>query len=153
MTQKAQEILELCRHALKRYDTDPPSGPDWILYWVAVVALLRTVGYALAKIDAKSSRELETAIKSAWEDWKANKEGHDIFFYFIDQERSNIIHQFELASGQGVTVHIGGGPHTYDDPFKGDDRFYGRTQQDMIAEAIEWWEERLAEIELEVMGL
>lgn len=52
---------------------------EWRLYWVAGIALLRTIGHVLAKTDAMTSPRHGTEIDCLWESWKSDRALSSIF--------------------------------------------------------------------------
>src|SRR5262245_12154749 len=95
-TLKAWEPWEYTRRSLfelQNSDIDE-EHPEWRTNWIAGVAMLRTVGHVLHKVDAKTSTTHRSLIESAWAAWKMNKDEHWIFFDFIEKERNNILKTF-----------------------------------------------------------
>ena len=65
--------------------------PERRLYWVAGIALLRTVGHVLAKVDAKTSETHAQAIQNLWKGFRSDREDSLIFCEFIEKERNNLL--------------------------------------------------------------
>ena len=83
--------------------------------------------------------------------WKAEKQGNAIFWDFIEEERNQVLKQYEVGFFAGpVDVVAGGELHTLDDhlfcPIT-DGTFAGGDCRDVLEQAIEWWERQLAAIE------
>jgi hypothetical protein len=121
---------------LQNSDIDD-EHPEWRLHWVAGVALLRTVGHVLKKVDAKTSPKHLEAVKAQWSIWNGDKLENWIFFDFIEQERNNILKEYSF----GATL-----------PEPNDDRtlVYRDTDFDaaqLFREAVYWWREQLLAIE------
>ena len=149
-TERARKVLDTVRFGYDKYGANPPSGQDWVLHWAASVSLLRTVGHALRIVDAKQSPAHRQAIDEAWEVWRAGKGELEIFWLFIQEERHAILKEFELHAGRWVTVHLGGAPTEYTYPFMGHEEFAGKTQPEMVRDAIHWWETQLTRIEASI---
>ena len=148
MTRAAREVLEDCRGAIDEIG-DGIQGRAWRRRWVAAVVLLRTVGYVLAKIDVNISPKYKRAIEAAWSQLNQSKPAPEIFWEFIDAERHNIIHEYEVGAGQGVTVHLGQSKPTEHHYLVNTGPFAGRDQRDVLREALAWWEAYLDGIDHE----
>lgn len=72
MTTAARIVLEDCRGALAELG-DGLYGGAWRRRWIAAVTLLRAVGHVLAKVNARTSPQMEKAIQAEWELLKASK--------------------------------------------------------------------------------
>lgn len=117
------------------------------LRWVTVVTLLRTVGHALENLDRRRSPELKTAIKIAWNRWKAQPFDHLIFHEFIKSERDMLLKEYRFSVSA---------PKHEDSPSRaGDgspllligDKTYSAIEA--VDTAIDWWEAELERIEVE----
>ena len=113
---------------------------EWRIYWIAGVAMLRTIGHVLHNVNSEKSPQHRKMIESMWAEWKANKDEHWIFFDFIEKERNNILKLFSF----GATL-----------PVSEDDRTlaYGNTDLDaaqLFREAVYWWRTQLRELERRV---
>lgn len=71
---------------------------EWRLFWIAGIALLRTIGHALAKSDAATSIEHKNMIDKLWDEWKSDPEHNAIFWEFIEQERNNLLKTYEFGA-------------------------------------------------------
>src|SRR5450759_1169232 len=107
MTARARIVLSDARDALSDL-ADGVSGSEWRRRWVTAVVLLRAVGHVLDKVDAESSPAMCRAIAEAWRGLPASKPEPRIFWDFIDAERNNVLKEYVLAAGQGVTVFVRG---------------------------------------------
>jgi hypothetical protein len=130
---------------------------------VTAVALLRAVGHVLRNSDAKADPILESVVLEAWNRLSSTKPEPAIFWQFIEEERNNILKEYRLTAGQGVTVRPGtlhinmktgeqwadhGLPTLYH--YEMNSGLYaGVDQRVVLTEAIEWWESYLAEIDRE----
>jgi hypothetical protein len=122
------------------------------ILWIAAISLCRSVGQVLDKIDCRAPSALTEHIKSQWKDIKSNTAGNLIFHEFIEKERNLILKEYQIGyfSGEfqvvvgesclgileeGLYLPISHG-------------FYvGEDCRDILAEAINWWNEKLTEIE------
>jgi hypothetical protein len=109
---------------------------EWRLYWVAGIALLRTIGHVLAKADATITNIHKQAIESAWIAWKADEVANAIFWDFIEKERNSLLKTYEFGATlskdeKGYFVEFSNG----DDAFQ------------MFREAVYWWRHQLMLIE------
>lgn len=146
MTKAARDVLEDCRGAVDEI-VDGIQGRVWRRRWVATVVLLRTVGYVLARVDAKVSPRYKQAIDEAWKKLSRSKPEPIIFWEFIEVERHNIVHEYELGAGQGATVHLGQNKPTEHHYLINSGPFAGRDQRAVLKEAIAWWESYLDSID------
>jgi hypothetical protein len=109
---------------------------EWRLLWVAGIALLRTVGHVLARVDAKASDAHRRAIDSAWAAWKADKSEHSIFWDFVEEERNNLLKTYEFGTklskdDDGYFVEFRGGENAFQ----------------LFREAVYWWRHQLMMLE------
>jgi hypothetical protein len=112
---------------------------EWRLFWVAGIALLRTIGHVLAKADAATSGDHKQVVDRAWATWKATKSANAIFWDFIEKERNSLLKTYEtgakLSKGDdGYFVEFSGG----EDAFQ------------LFREAVYWWRHQLIVIEEEL---
>ena len=142
MTTAAREVLEDCRTAVAEIGGGV-QGRAWRCRWVAAVVLLRTVGYVLAAVDSSRSVKYKQAIDAAWKELQRTKPSPQIFWQFIDQERHNIVHEYEVGAGQGATVHLGQNKPVEHHYLLNTGPYAGQDQRDVLREAIAWWEQYL----------
>ena len=148
MTLAAREVLEDCRGAIDEI-CGGIQGRAWRRRWVAAVVLLRTVGYVLAKIDVNISPRYKAAIEAAWNRLSDSKPVPPIFWDFIDAARHNIIHEYEVGAGQGVTVNVGQSRSVEYHYLVNTGPFAGHDQRVVLREAVAWWEQYLDAIDNE----
>jgi hypothetical protein len=113
-----------------------------------MMSLLRTVGYVLVEVDRKrGSAAAQSAIDAAWADIKRKKPEPRILWEFIEAERHNVVHLYELSVAVNTIVRPGtvrstpsaeGGTPSFDSfvhmgPFKGRDPLV------LCREAVEFW--------------
>ncbi|MCG7571609.1 hypothetical protein MHM89_17055 [Pseudoalteromonas sp. CNC9-20] len=146
---KALDDLKVAHHLLEIEE----DQVKFRVLWVSAIALSRAVGHVLHKIDGPSSIALENAISAAYSTWKQQNEGNEIFKNFIEDERNSVLKEyefgflsasvelavlpcnsiFELSKNLFCPINQG--------PYEGEDC------RDVLALAINWWEEKLTEIE------
>ena len=152
MVTVARKVLADCKaaHELLEMECD---AARFRLMWVAGVALLRTVGHVLEKVDSRRDPKTAVAARAAWERWKADKEANAIFWEFIEEERNNILKEYEfgfLSGPIGVLVTPGHDLLSLDGNLfcpLAEGRFSGEDCRDVLAEGIKWWEKELRQIE------
>src|SRR3954453_7659961 len=101
----AREVLARCEYLLAEL-RDKPTGIAWQTKLSAVIALLRSVGHVLHKVDANKSEPLKKAVEQWWKAINSTKPRPEIFWQFIDEERNLILKQGKFQAGQSVTVSV-----------------------------------------------
>ncbi len=160
MTKAARKVLNDCRGALKDFK-DGIQGESWRRHWILCVVLLRAVGNVLEKIDSKQNKTLKDIIKEEYKNIKLNEQDHEIYWEFICKERNNILKEYKVNAGQGVTIHTN--PLHFNlktGEIKNEDSpsvtyhytitsgpLEGRDQRKVVEEAIIWWENYLDKID------
>lgn len=152
MTATARKVLADCRTAYDLLEVESDATRFRVL-WVAGVALLRSVGDALHKVDAARDPRIAKAADDAWERVKADRENKAIFWEFIREERNNVLKEYKFGFLSGP-VHVLVTPSdkvfTLDDNLfcpVADGRFAGEDCRDILAEGIAWWERKLSAID------
>jgi hypothetical protein len=79
----------------------------WRPHWAGLVALLRSVGHVLDKVDGATDPRLRHAIDAAWKELSDSKPEPKIFWEFIEAERNNVLKTYTFSVGVGVTVRPG----------------------------------------------
>ncbi|KJC40670.1 hypothetical protein UB31_27580 [Bradyrhizobium sp. LTSP849] len=120
---------------LQNSDLDD-DHPEWRIYWFAGLALLRTVGHVLDKIDGTTSDQHRRIINATWESWKRNRAENAIFWDFVEQERNNLLKTYEF----GVEIDDEGLLH----------KESGRDGGQLFREAVYWWRFQLEKLEQEL---
>lgn len=110
---------------------------EWRLYWVAGIALLRTIGHVLAKVDANSSAKHSHAIADVWRKFQSDRRAYEIFWEFIEKERNNLLKTYSfgarfVADEDGASIQFENG----EDAFQ------------LFREAVYWWRHQLMELEV-----
>ena len=157
MTAAARLVLADCEAALQDL-IESHSGSMWRRRWFALVALLRSVGHVLDKVDGPTNKKLATIIADEYSKLKDSKPEPIIYWRFIKEERDIVIKEYKfraykIKSGYGVTgittpfnlktgktINIKANEyheaHAY--LFKSGP-FEGRREVDVATEAIQWW--------------
>jgi len=135
----ARRAMRDCYLARNRYKA-AVNQSNRRLDWVLAVTLLRVVGHALHKVDARRSPEMKAAIAEAHLGWKANPRQHAIFHEFIEAERNSILKEYRLDPG----AHLSADTEVEDYLLIGDQAF---SPVGTINAALEWWEDQLDRIE------
>jgi hypothetical protein len=152
MTLKARTVLNDCKsaHSLLEDETDEVRLR---LFWVAGVALLRAVGHVLHKVDSEQSPALKLRIERAFSSWKKDREANAILWEFIEDERNNLLKEYDVGFLSGpvhMLIEPEGQAFTLDEnlfcPIS-DGRYAGEDGRDVMAGAIAWWENQLANLE------
>ncbi len=154
MVLNARRVLADCKHALELLHEESRPASFRVL-WVAGVALVRAVGHVLQKVDGRDE-VVKAAVAAVYASWKSNRSGNAIFWGFIEEERNQILKQYEIGYFAGsVDVVASGQAHSLDDhlfcPIT-DGPFAGEDCRDILEQAIGWWEQQLAAVEAEARG-
>src|SRR5690349_3443692 len=115
MALKARNVLRIAGPHLTfcKKETRPEVSR---LYWVAGVALARAVGHVLQKVDGEHDATIQRAVASAYAAWKADKQANAIFWGFIEQERNQILKEYEVGFLAGpIDVVAGAELHTLEE--------------------------------------
>jgi hypothetical protein len=150
MVLKARNVLADCRNALDLLEEE--TRPEvFRLYWVAGIALARAVGHVLQKVGGEHDATIKRAVALAYAAWLADKQANAIFWDFIEQERNQILKEYEVGFLAGpIDVVAGGELHTLGEHLFcpiADGPFVGEDCRDTLAQAIAWWESQLNSIE------
>lgn len=152
MTATARKVLADCKTAHNLLEAESDTARFRVL-WVSGVALLRSVGHVLQKVDSKRDPQIAGAVVAAWERWKVDREANAVFWEFIEEERNNILKEYEfgfLSGPVNVLVTPSDEIFTLDDSLLcpvADGRFAGEDCRDILAEGIAWWERELSAID------
>src|SRR5688572_30822042 len=92
----ARKVLVDCQRA-HDFLEDETDEILFRLMWVAGIALARTVGHVLDKVDAKRDARLGKIIKAQFANWKANPSANLIFWDFIDDERNRVLKEYSVG--------------------------------------------------------
>ena len=111
-------------------------GERWRVPYVAAVALLRSIGHVLHKVDCARDKAVKQAVDASWPAWKA-----DDIFKMMDECRNGALKKFDFPLGRIVT-----GEDASQDVLV----FFRRQAGDAVEELRRmwhWWDLRLTEIE------
>jgi hypothetical protein len=143
VTATARKILADCETAHELLETES-DAVRFRLLWVSGVALLCSVGHKLQKVDSRRDPQAKEAIEEAWKRWKSDREAHAIFWEFIEEERNNILKEYEFGFLSGpieILVVPGNELFTLDEELFcpiASGRFAGQDARNVLAEGIEW---------------
>ena len=168
MTTRARQVLADCEPALADFEAGP-NTPYQRPRWVAVMTLLRTVGLVLKTVDGTlGNAKMRLAIDDHWNRLNATKPEPRIFHDFIDAERYQVVHLYEIRAGVNITIQPGSGslsigsPEWFSVVMQEDDvgsrptvvdftmrlgPFKGRDPRELCREAIVFWKEYLDAID------
>jgi hypothetical protein len=152
----SRQVLATAEAAVNWLREDVPMGPRWLILWTASVALLRSVGHTLWKVDAEGDPALRSAASAAYEEWNSPDAAEHAIFRFIEDARNLTLKEGTPgkridgldapgSAGQGVTVRPGGGHEVHYQVY--DDRFADRDQLEVLDAAVAWWHRQLDDIE------
>lgn len=158
MTLTARLVLDDCRLALGHLENEPDER-NWRVHWVAAVTMLRIVGHVLDKVDGRENAQLRLTARKLYEKWKTDPE-HEIFREFIDNERNNVLKEYEFGVSEGpieilLSEETPSGPvpiqvvqisENIYRPMQGG-VYAGEDGRTLIEDSIEWWERQLSQIE------
>jgi hypothetical protein len=113
--------------------------PEWKLHWVSGLALLRTVGHVLAKVDARSSSAHAIAVDQLWARLKSDRQSAAIFWDFIEEERNSLLKTYTFGAklssdGDGYFIEFADGGDAFE----------------LFREAVYWWRYQLELLEAEL---
>ncbi len=154
MNLTAKTVLGDCKnaHALLEEESDPIR---FRLFWIAGVALLRSVGHVLQKVDAERSPAVKLQVERVYSQWKRDRETNAILWEFIENERNNILKEYQigfLAEPIEVVVQPNAQPFSLDENLFcpiAEGRYAGEDGRDVMADAISWWEKQIDILENE----
>jgi hypothetical protein len=109
MTTTAREVLRDCEIALQMLESE--EAPDrWRVLWAGAIALLRSVGYVLEKVDSRDVNGNKNALfkvsSAAFDRWKKGEGKDAIFVQFIENERNNILKEYRSSVFQNPNVTL-----------------------------------------------
>lgn len=171
MTYKARVVLSDCRIALSLLESETDLQ-KWRILWAGAIALIRAVGHVLDKVDGKNLF-IKKIAKDSFLKWKV-EEDHLIFPEFIDRERNTLLKEYnsdvhplievpmalevflqQVGGGDQKKVILGDiinlGENIYRPMLEGP--WEGIDCRDIYKEAIEWWEQQLDSIDMQVNSI
>lgn len=160
----SEQVLEDCLIALAILESEE-NEHKWRVHWVGAVALIRTVGHVLHKVDTKSYPEIAETVSNASENWNSSASEHEIFREFINDERNNVLKEYQssvhptgtiklMVEGQKIAYSEDAAGNIRDIEILDDNLFkprldgYGAGEdvRDIYKQAIQWWRIELAKI-------
>ena len=161
VTQKAREVLQDCRLALRMLEADQ-DDESWRVHWAAAVALIRTVGSVLDKVDGDLDAAIKAASNTRYREWRTGTGQNEMFTEFIEKERNNLLKEYktdvhplpEIQMALQTTLRrvSDGAPLTVSDIVELDKNIYrpildgpweGDDARDVLSAAIDWWQREL----------
>jgi hypothetical protein len=161
VTKVARRVLADCRTALQMLDEEE-RGDHWRVTWAGAVAMIRTVGDVLDKVDGTDPR-IKAVAAQQFQFWKSEfdpdkPKRRDLFWAFIKTERDQLLHEYRsdvypadratsavqnLHTGESLPFEIDGNlfKQMQNGPWAGEDA------RDVYLEAVEWWEKQLDAID------
>ena len=140
----------------------------WRVLWAGAIALLRTVGHVLQKVDGKDPA-LRPLVDSAYNRWKANRSGNAVYWEFVEKERNNILKEYRFHVHEAGEVDVvvtrdvvdddAGHTSTMEGVFTLKDNLFrpitdgfgqGEDARDIYSEAMKWWHSELSRIEAQL---
>ncbi|KXF90640.1 hypothetical protein [Phaeobacter inhibens] len=92
---QAQVVLDDAVSASFKWMYGPiEQGAESRVIYVAAVALLRSVGHVLHKVDCKRHPEISDEVAARFQRWKKGEQGDLIFSEFIEKERNLILKEY-----------------------------------------------------------
>lgn len=151
----ARSTLEdlILSHQMLEEETCPQR---FRILWVAAISICRSIGSVLHKIDGPKLLVLQNAIKLQWEDIIKNRDKNLIFHKFINAERNNILKEYSFGiCDYDHTLSIGDTAEVLDEcifvPLN-EGAYAMEDSRDVIAEAIEWWSNKLSSLEQTIIN-
>jgi hypothetical protein len=160
-----REVVKRCEFFRARL-WENPVGVAWQAQFSGCVALLRSVGHVMDRVDAVSSEGLTRNATKWWKELNASKPEPRIFWEFIDKERNLILKESEIRAGQSVTGVLTGvqaqalvagqkpvpplveTPPRAEYSYQMNEGYYvGRDPRELIDEAIAWWHRQIQVLE------
>ena len=165
MTSCARQVLDDCELALEFLE-QATTDQIWRVHWFAAIALVRTVGDVLDKVDSRDPR-FKGPVQHAYSEWKSDRSNSKIFWEFIKAQRDKLVHEYESDAHPTDTVPLlfeldlisttDGSTRKHHEVFELDENIYrpmlagpweGDDARDVLREAIDWWKVELEKIDL-----
>ena len=166
MATAAREVLDDCRVVLEMLD-DEKDEQRWRVLWAGAMALIRTVGHVLLKVDGEDPK-IRPHVDAAWDRWKTDRVTNAIFWDFIEKQRNNILKEYEFSvldssvaglapveidpyTGHTVAVEFG---YLDENLFRPIEKGFGKGEdsRDVYVEALRWWDAELLRIDEELVS-
>lgn len=125
---------------------DGLQGADWRIRWVGILALLRAVMHTLKNVDCKTDPNLEETEAREWALLRETRSGASVFWEFIYRDRTLALKEYDLRSGQNVTI-FPGERSEYQYHMNAPSPYAGQDPRDVVDEAIQWLEAYIEAVE------
>ncbi len=164
MTYLARRVLDDCELALEFLEQSTTDA-IWRVHWFAAVALVRTVGDVLHKVDGQDPA-LKPLVNAAFQRWKEDPCDNAIFWDFIKNQRDRLVHEYDSDAHPSEKISLltefalqsseGSSAMTLGEVFELDENIYrpmlagpweGDDARDVLKEAIDWWKRELNAID------
>ncbi|WP_108525336.1 hypothetical protein [Pseudomonas sp. GV105] len=130
---------------------------EWRLHWVTAIVLIRAVGHVLTKVDGHLAPAVRILANELHQKWKTGRDEDEIFLNFIEQERNNILKEYEFGISEGPVpiVAVVKNQNTgllFEQHALIDENIYrpmgggfyeGEDGRTLLDEAISWWKYQL----------
>lgn len=149
IAETARAAINDCRICLEMMEEEE-DGDRFRVLWIGGLAILRAVGKALQERDCRNEPE-KTVLNQLWTRWK----GEPIFAKFIERSRNLALKEYEVLAEEGTF-----GPlliKSKGDTFAEIPEFLyrpissgfgeGDDARDIYRDAIQWWEQKISELE------
>lgn len=159
-SRRVLDDVKVVRQALE----DEKGSVAWRLQWITAIVLIRAVGHVLAKVDGAANPLVKEVADELYRGWIRPHPDGTIFKDFIEDERNNILKEYEFGISEGpvpialtlrdpstgALVQQQGfiGENMYRPMWSG--AFEGEDGRTLLDEAILWWEEQLNIVDREV---
>ena len=104
VTIAARRVLNDCEAVLDMLE-DEEHEQRWRILWVAAMALVRSVGHVLRNVD-REDPQAQPLIDVAWDRWHAERSANEIFWEFIENERNNILKEYQFSVLDSAVVGL-----------------------------------------------
>ena len=144
MVVRAKRALEDCRIALQRFE-NMPVADDFRLDLILCLTMLRVVGNVISREAAENGNPLAEANQTLW----AIRSVDPIFQCFIEDFRNKVLKEYRACVGWSSIVSEDGHRMEY---LVTEGCYEGEDVRELIAIAIAWWEQYLADLEALMSG-
>jgi hypothetical protein len=163
MTEVARIVLQDLKHAIANH-TDELHSEEFRVSWFSIVALLRSIGHVLDKVDANKSQMMRRAVDDKWKELSSSKPEPLIFWGFIEAERNRFLKNYEHGIERAVTArslggkiitvtnvsnsrggYLSGGTEVHSVTSNGP--FSGQNEKDVAWQGYAWWRKYLDEVD------
>lgn len=99
-TSRARQVLKDVEFIREKLENET-STIEWRLNWITAVVLVRAIGHVLSKVDGATTPSVRELANKLHKEWKAGEKDNEIFVNFIEEERNNILKEYELGVSEG----------------------------------------------------